>query len=65
MSQPCFFLQNDETLVLLVLLVIFLSIGFVWTTMTQRLTQIHFPPLHAIKNLAKPATMAAETPFTL
>jgi hypothetical protein len=62
-SQPCFFLQNDEKLVLLVLLVIFLSVGFVWTMVTQTLMQIYFPSLHTIKNLANPATMAAQTPF--
>jgi hypothetical protein len=42
-SQPCFFLQNDEKLVLLVLLIIFLSVGFVWAMVMQKLAQIHFP----------------------
>ena len=59
-----FFLQNAEKFGILVLLVIFLSVGFVWTMVTQMLAQIHFSPLHTIKNPADPATMAAKTPET-
>jgi hypothetical protein len=43
----------------------FLSVGFAWTMMTQTFAQIYFPPLHAIKNLANSATMAAKTPLKL
>ena len=68
MKGPClnlsFFLQNADKFGILVLLVIFLSVGFVWTMVTQMLAQIHFSPLHTIQNLANPATMAAKTPKT-
>ncbi len=63
MSQPFFFLQNDEVGIL-VLLIIFLSVGFVSTMVTQMLAQIHFSPLHGIENRTNPATMAAETTKT-
>ena len=59
-----FFLQNAEKFGILVLLVIFLSVGFVWTIVTQTLEQIHFSPFHTIENLTDPATMAAKTPKT-
>ena len=51
--------------VMLVLLIIFMSIGFVWTTLTQTLMQIHFPSLRAIKNLSNLATMVTQPHFKL